>query len=96
MRDCEKDENEIRWLHFLGNNMEWIEVGEQLYMPIADEATKLSFKKQLHVITTKIALSMMVSSAGPRTLQRAICYCDLSSGEVNSMADVTMRSTLDI
>jgi hypothetical protein len=27
MRACEKDENEIRWFHFPGNNMEWIEVG---------------------------------------------------------------------
>jgi hypothetical protein len=95
MRDCEKDENEIRWFHFPGNNMEWVEVGELPYMPIADEATKLSFRKQLHVITTKIALSMMASSAGPRTLLRAICYCDLSSGEANSMADVTMPSTPD-
>jgi hypothetical protein len=95
MRDCEKDENEIRWFHFPGNNMEWVEVGELPYMPIADEATKLSFRKQLHFITTKIALSMMASSAGPRTLLRAICYCDLSSGEANSMADVTMPSTPD-
>jgi hypothetical protein len=65
-------------------------------MPTIDTTTNVLCRKQLRVILTKNALNMMVFSIDPRSLQRAICYCDLNSGEVNSMADVTMRSTPDI